>query len=383
MTAFCADASWGFCHPVRLFFGNGTLAKVPELVRTRKTLLLTTRGFTRRGVTTELVHLLEPAVAVVMDDVPANPELSDLEARARSLTEADIELIVAVGGGSVIDTGKVLSVALGLRDQGFDLRAYLMSGASGLQGTRIPLLAIPTTAGTGSEVTPFATVWDTATKRKYSLNGPSLFPEAAIVDPVLTLTLPFEATITTALDAISQAFEAIWNRNAMPITTLYATEALRIALPAIELLVENLGDVRLRSKMAYASLMAGLAISHTRTAIAHSISYPLTLHYGVPHGLACGFTIPAILAFNSQADDGRLQCLATALGFATVEDLRQHLQQLLRRLGVLPLLARYVPSMEAPFELVDEMFTPNRASNNLRPVDHVAVRTILAEALKP
>lgn len=375
-------APWAFHHPVRLIFGNGTLAKLPELVAGRRTLLLTTPGLTRRGVTRQLVQMLESAVVRVMDDVPANPELADLETRVEVLTTVPIEVIVAVGGGSVIDTGKVLSAALALKGQEFDLRSYLESGASGLAGRGIPVLAMPTTAGTGSEVTPFATVWDSSGKRKHSLAGPLLYAEGAIVDPMLTLSVPRETTVATGLDAISQAFEAVWNRNAIPITTLFATEALRNALPAMGPLAENLGDPGLRAKMAYASLLSGLAISHTRTAIAHSMSYPLTLHYGMPHGLACGFTLPAILSFNREVDDGRLSALAEALGFGRVEDLAEALKALLVRLGVPELLERYLPSLEAPFTLVGEMFTPNRVSNNLRPVDESSVRTILAEALR-
>ena len=134
--------------------------------------------------------------------------------------------------------------------------------------------------------------------------------------------------------------------------------------------------------MAYASLLSGLAISHTRTAIAHSMSYPLTLHYGMPHGLACGFTLPAIHSFNLDADDGRLRVLAEALGFGRAEDLAGALKALLQRLGVPELVRQYVPSLDAPFTLVGEMFTPNRASNNLRPVDEHAIKAILAEALR-
>lgn len=375
------QSPWGFHNPVHLLFGNGTLEKLPEMIAGRRALLLTTPGFTRRGVTERLVQMLGPAVALIMDDVHANPELLDLEARGKRLAHTGIEVIAAVGGGSVIDTAKVLSAVLGLKGHGFDLRAYLERGASGLTGKGIPVVAVPTTAGTGSEVTPFATVWDSTVKRKYSLAGSLLFAETAIVDPTLTLTVPRETTIATGLDAISQAFEAIWNRNATPITTLYATEALRNALSAIELLVDNLHDPHLRTKMAYASLLAGLAISYTRTAIAHSMSYPLTLHYGVPHGLACGFSLPSILAFNLEADDGRLRNLAAALKFSRAEDLGGHLKELLVRLGVPHMLKRYLPPGDAVFAVVGEMFTPNRAFNNLRPVDSAAIQGILAEAL--
>lgn len=374
--------SWQFHNPVRIFFGNGILQRLPEVVTGRQVLLLTSAGFTRRGVTKKLNEMLEGRLVEVMDDVPANPDLDDLEQRTQSLSRTDVQVIVAVGGGSVIDTAKVLSVVLALREQEFNLRAYLESGASGLSGKGVPVVAVPTTAGTGSEVTPFATVWDRGSVKKYSLSGPMLFPDTAIVDPLMTMSLPFETTIVTGLDAISQAFEAIWNRNAIPVTTLYATESLRNSLFYIDQLASNLSDARLRARLAYASLLAGLAISHTRTAIAHSISYPLTLHFSVPHGLACGFSLPAVLKFNLEVDDGRLQRLSESLGFRDVLALGDHLAKLLERLGVWDMLRRYVSGRNAMSSLVGEMYTPDRASNNLRFTDSRAIEAIIHEAEK-
>src|SRR5690606_14532428 len=131
--------------------------------------------------------------------------------------------------------------------------------------------------------------------------GPGMFPAVALVDPDLTRSLPESETVSTGLDALSQGLEAWWNRNAGPVTDAFALRAARLALDTLEPLVADLGDPVLRTAMAEASLLAGLAISGTRTAVAHSISYPLTLRFGIPHGLACGFTLPVILEYN---DDG-------------------------------------------------------------------------------
>jgi len=362
-------------------FGNGTLEKLPEVVAKRRVLLVTTSGFTRRGVTSKVIQMLEPNVVHVLDDVRANPDVSDLEDREQTVRELGIEVIVALGGGSVIDTGKVLSAVIGLDRKDRRLRERLGRGELNERDRRIPVVALPTTAGTGSEVTPFATVWERRSKKKYSMSGRSLFPETAIVDPLLTLSLPRESTLAAALDAVSQAFEAIWNRNANPITSLYATESLRISLSTIEALVENLDARELRTKMAYASLLAGLAISHTRTALAHSMSYPLTLHFGVPHGLACSFSLPAILELNARADDGRLAKLAHALGFLDTHALVDHLDNLMHRLRIKEWLMEYVPSIQALCTLIDEMFAPDRVTNNLVSVNHETVEAVLRRSL--
>jgi len=159
----------------------------------------------------------------------------------------------------------------------------------------LPVIAVPTTAGTGSEVTPWATFWDKKIGRKHSLHYPRLFPERALVDPELTITLPPEPTLAGGLDALSHALEAIWNRNANPISDQYAIAAAKEVLRTLPALMEAPGELPLRSAMAKAALLSGLAFSNTQTALAHSISYPMTLRYGLPHGIACSFCLPLVL----------------------------------------------------------------------------------------
>ncbi len=370
---------WSFYNPVRLIFGIDCLNVLPELMMGRRVLLVTTPGFTRRGVTDRVRKLVEPYLAGIVDTIGPNPELDDLEGIAYGLHDIRAEVIVAVGGGSVIDTAKVISVMLSREE--LSLRNHLENDGGELQGTAIPVIAVPTTAGTGSEVTPFATVWDSVSGKKYSLSAPQLFPEVALLDPSMTVSLPRDMTIMTGLDAISQGFEAIWNRNAIPVTTMYATEALRIALSTLEQLAVDLDNVHLRADMLRASAFAGLAISNTRTALAHSMSYPITMHYGVPHGLACSFTLPAILRFNSDVDDGRLHELAIALKFVSVDELHLHMTQLLDGLGVQEMLKRYVDSVDQLKELVLEMLTPGRSDNNMRPVEYDDLMGILEQSI--
>lgn len=371
---------WMFHNPVRLIFGIDYLSNLPELVREKRVLFVTTPGFTRRGITERVRRLVGPSLVYVMDTVRSNPELDDLERAAQVLHKVSAEVIVAVGGGSVIDTAKVISAILTVERQPFSLRSHLKNSGGELASSGIPIIAVPTTAGTGSEVTPFATVWDSVTRRKYSLTGANLFPQVALLDPQMTVSLPRTQTIMCGLDAISHAFESLWNRNATPITTMYATEALEIAIPTLELLATDLGNIYYRAEMLRASTLAGLAISNSRTALAHSMSYPLTMYYGVPHGLACSFTLPAILQFNSEVDDGRLYELALSLKFHSVDEMYEHVKQLFDVLGVKSMLAQYVRSVNQLEDLVQQMLTPGRADNNLRLAGYDDLVEILKES---
>lgn len=375
---------WGFRNPVRLVFGMDRLNDLPGLVKGRRALLVTTPGFTRRGITDRVKGLIGPSLVKIIDTVGPNPELDDLQETAERLQETHVDVIVAIGGGSVIDTAKAVSAVLSTTrgtDAVFSFRKHLENGGTALNGVGIPVIAVPTTAGTGSEVTPFATVWDSVNWRKYSLSGSQLFPEVALLDPLLSTSLPRDITITSGLDTISHGFEAIWNRNATPVTTLYATEALKLAMPVLERVICDPDNVNFRAEMLQASMLAGLAISNTRTALAHSISYPITVHYGVPHGLACSFTLPAILRFNAEADDGRLHELAVALGRASVDELHAYVTGILDSLCVQKMMAKHVESIRQLEQLVSEMLTPGRADNNLHPAECEGLLAILGNSI--
>jgi len=233
---------------------------------------------------------------VVYDQVTPNPELDQLDEATAALKKHDICTIVALGGGSVIDTAKALAVCLPT-DLDFPLADTLRKKNLRPWKSGLPVIAIPTTAGTGSEVTPFATIWDRKELRKHSLAGDFVYPAHAVLDPELTMTLPPQQTLFTALDAISHALESLWNKNRSPVSEAYAVKALHLACEALPVILDSPDDLRQRARMQESSLLAGLAISQTRTAVAHAISYPLTLHYDVPHGLACGFLLPALIKY--------------------------------------------------------------------------------------
>jgi alcohol dehydrogenase len=298
---------WRYSNPVDVRFGAGVFGQLGDLVAGRPYCLVTYGDTVFDPVVARTAALAGPAAALVRNIGP-NPDFRTLTQSCAALKAArPVEVIVAIGGGSVMDAAKVLAAA---GDDFARVRTYLENGQDAAKLRAIPIIAAPTTAGTGSEVTCWATVWDTDAKKKYSLSRPSLYPEAALVDPVLTLDAPRGVTVSSGLDALSHALESLWNVNANPVSSALAEAAAREVIEVLPRLAGDLRNGELRARMARAALMAGLAFSNTRTALAHSLSYHLTLHHGTPHGIACSFSLPMVMrgaAGVSQECDAALQ----------------------------------------------------------------------------
>lgn len=307
---------WRFRNPVAVEFGRGSLERLPMLLGDRDAVVITFPEARAAGLDAQLRTMLGDRLREVVSDVEPNPEVGWFRERYAGFWKRHAGCaLVAVGGGSAIDTAKLLQVAT--PDAGFEsVFAALASGRQPEVARAFPLIAVPTTAGTGSEVTPWATLWDRSsdTPKKYSLHVEQTWPEAALVDPDLTLSAPMAVVRNSALDALSHSLESIWNVNNNPISDSLAVEAARTVIDTLPALLQSPRDPALRTEMSRASLMAGLAFSNTRTALAHSISYEMTLRHGLPHGLACSFTLPLVWRLASGADAARDAVLGRVFG---------------------------------------------------------------------
>lgn len=357
-----------FHNPVRIRFGRGSLESLPEVLGTRTCIVMTTPGMVRRGVVDRLKTLCGDKILSVYAVEP-NPTVASIAAAVQGLHGIAAEVILSVGGGSVLDSAKGVAAT---RHRGLPdgwLSSHLREGRPFPDGfSPAPVIAVPTTAGTGSEVTMWATVWDERTGKKYSLSHPALYPEAAIVDPELTLTAPEETTVAAGLDALSHAMEAIWNRNANPVSDTLATGAISAIVSSLEGVLASPSDIALREKLHYASMTAGMAFSNTRTAIAHSISYPLTGRLGVPHGIACSFTLPRILTVNGEGAGARVAPIVRSLGAQSLSEAAGVLHGFLVRVGVPDYLRRYFRSAAEIDAFDGDFITPGRADNNIVPL---------------
>ena len=307
---------WRYHNPVVVRFGWNALERLPELLGARDAVVITFPEAKQGGLEARLRELLGPRLREIVSDVEPNPEVSWFRDRYEGFWKRHAGCaLVAVGGGSVIDTAKLLQVAT--PDGSFAaLFAALAAGRQPEVARAFPLIAVPTTAGTGSEVTPWATLWDRSSEvpRKHSLHVEEIWPESALVDPSLTLSAPMAVTRNSALDALSHALESIWNVNSNPVSDTLAVEAARTVIANLPGLLADPPDRALRTAMSRASLMAGLAFSNTRTALAHSISYEMTLRHGLAHGLACSFSLPLVWKLAAGADAARDAVLAQVFG---------------------------------------------------------------------
>lgn len=322
-----------FHNPVATVFGSGSLDQLPALCP-GKVALVTFPEARGLGLVERVQALLGERLVHVIDDVQPNPDVAWLRGEHERFwaESADCDTVFALGGGSAIDTAKALIV--GTTSGRFDeLLELLATGQSFVPAHCKRLVAAPTTAGTGSEVTPWATIWDAQRQKKYSLHLDCTWPATAIIDPELMLSVPAGVTVSTGLDALSHALESIWNHNANPISDTFAISAIEDILDCLPRLRTDLGNRELRARMALAALKAGLAFSNTKTALAHSISYEMTLRYGLPHGIACSFTLPLVLGLAWGRDAARDQTLRKVFGH-DLDKAQARLRSFLHSLGV-------------------------------------------------
>ncbi len=355
-----------FYNPVDVRFGPGCLSEVPQQVGERPCVLMTFPEAGHLGLLDNLIRDLGSRLVGVIDQLPVNPDVQDLESIWQDFIHLDEppQVVIAVGGGSVIDVAKAICTASTAQSFG-----RLMQHLTGQEPVNTPLsaelIAVPTTAGTGSEVTPWATIWDKAGQKKYSLQGPALWPKLAVVDPQLTQGLPAQVTLSSGLDALSHALESIWNRHANPVSDALAIQAARGVIATLPELMLDLGNLNLRAAMARAALLAGLAFSNTKTALAHAISYDLTLRLGIAHGLACSFCLPAVMERALGLSSSRDACLANIFG-DPLDQAPFRLRQFLASLGVSTDFASYGYDKQQEVALMEQALGSARGENFLR-----------------
>jgi alcohol dehydrogenase len=351
---------WTYQNPVKIVFGSGQFSALPDMIARRSYALVTYPDSPFGDLTAQLSEKAgQPKL--IINDIAPNPDirlLADQSARFADLAKMP-DVIVALGGGSVIDSAKVFAAAEG----DFSKVLQFLETKTGEESlSSVQLIAVPTTAGTGSEVTCWATVWDAENSRKFSLAQEALYPEVALVDPALMLGKPYGLTLATALDALSHSIESIWNVNANPVSARHAVAAARAILSDLPKLLIDLGNLELRSSVAEASLNAGLAFSNTKTAIAHNISYPITLKWGVQHGIACSFTLPTVLQSVIGTGGFREASLKEIFG-QDLDKGADDLTAFLGQLGVSHRFADHKIPAESFRPIIDEAFAGERGKN--------------------
>ncbi len=234
-------------------------------------------------------------------NIHPNPTPLDIENSINQIGNRQIDAIVAIGGGSVIDLAKSISAFHNKVNNKNNLLKMIKKAIKNKEcqsGKLTDIIAIPTTAGTGSEVTQWATIWDENNEFKFSIDDPRLKPRLAVIVPELTVYMPSKLTLSTGLDAMCQSIEAYWSKHTTPLIQEIAYRAIEIITHNLRKAVEYPDNLKIRENVSKASVLSGIAFSQTRTTACHSISYPLTMLHDIPHGFAAAITLDGVSKLN-------------------------------------------------------------------------------------
>lgn len=309
---------FAWAGPTRVSIGPGRAASVVDEVTRlggKRVLLISDPGVERAGLLEGVKGALGAMLKATFLDVPQDSGLDTVDAAALCGREAGVDAVVSVGGGSVIDTAKATAVCLGEGGRAVD-----HIGIYGLRKGPVPHVVIPTTAGTGSEVTNTAVVKHAELKRKVYILDDKLIPGAAILDPTLIAGLPRGLTAATGMDALTHAIEAVVSKRGNPISEGLALQAIRMIAEQLPLCVDKPSDLEARVQMQIASTMAGWAFSVAGVGLVHGMSHAIGARCGVPHGTGNGILLPHVMRFNAEVAGPKLALIAQALGVAGVSD---------------------------------------------------------------
>ncbi|WP_339318256.1 phosphonoacetaldehyde reductase [Paenibacillus sp. FSL R10-2734] len=359
-----------FHNPVRLYFDKYGAASMADTIRERfasisRVLVLTRGGNVEKSDGLQpLLDTLEGKQVCLKELQLSNPDIKDVLSLTEEVAGFDYELIVAIGGGSVMDMAKTMSALQHLSlKQTEDVRQGITGERYRAQAGFTPWIGIPTTSGTGSEVTSWATVWDKELGLKYSVSDKRLYADCALIMPSLTEQMPLRLSVVTALDAMCHATEAYWSVNTNPITRGYALQAIQRIITYLPSLQEENRSKETRAQLALGSVYAGLAFSNTMTTACHSISYPMTLMFGIEHGIAASFTLGAVFKLNEPAIIEKDRLLE-AFGAKNAGDVQQIIFGIYKQYGISNQLRSYGIGELQVNELAKRAFTKGRMNNN-------------------
>jgi len=330
-----------FVHhmPTRLLVGTGGLDRLGEEVSriSRRCLLVTGRRAVRlTGILQRALDSLSNAriESILFDQVEPNPTIETIARGAEIARSGRVQWVLGIGGGSAIDAAKAIALMAVNQD---DIRDFF----KGMLPTQppLPVVAVPTTAGTGSEVTSYSMVTDVSAGDKFGLAMPQLFPRLAILDPSLTVSMPESVTVDTGLDAMCHAIEALFSTRRSPLSDLYASCAMERIVNHLQVVRAEPENVESRTVMQLAATFAGMAIADTGFLVPHALGCQITVRYDLPHGRATALLMPAFLELMSDRDPDRTTLVGQVLGRA--DDAPDALRAFIENLGVAPRLGAY------------------------------------------
>lgn len=309
-----ATQTFTITQPTRIHFGTGAIGDLATMVKDlggSKVFLVVDPGLKNAGLVDRIsAPLTEGEVPfVVYDKVDPEPGLTLADNGAKLAKKEKCDCVVGVGGGSAMDVAKAVSILL---TNGGKAEDYLGLGKIDKPG--VPKIMVPTTAGTGAEVTFTAVFINEKTKSKGGMNGDPLYPDAALLDPELTVSMPEHITAATGIDALTHALEAFVSTQAHPISDMYALEAIGLISANLPMAYAHGGNLEARSAMLMGSLLGGKALATAGVGLVHAMAYPLGGMFGIPHGLANAVLLPYVTAYNLIGNPEKFATIAEVMG---------------------------------------------------------------------
>lgn len=334
-----------FRNPTQVSYGAGVVGTCREIIdahQFKSVLVITDPGVRRAGLVECVTEQLSGLSYEIFDQVEPNPTVANCDNALKVLRELQADVVIAIGGGSPIDVAKAVCM---LATNGGSVVDY--EGIDKFANDILPLIAIPTTAGTASEVTSFSVITDESRQYKLTVGSIKLAPRWALVDPELTRTMPKSITAATGLDALVHAIESYTSKMANGMTKPLAREAIRLISSSLRQAVYNGDNMVARDRMMMGSLLAGLAFNNTRLGNCHALSHPVSAIYHVPHGVANAILIPHVMEFNAYAVPELFADIAADMG---------------RNLDGLTMMEKAYAAVEAVRELARDIDIPERLS---------------------
>lgn len=335
-----------FQLPTRVMFGYGKTASIGEIISEmscRSVFVVTDEGVHKAGLLDKAMAALKESgiSAAIYTDIEPDPSVETVDRAAAAFLSGSYDCIVAVGGGSPIDAAKGVRV---VATNGGSISQY--NGVNLVKKVpEIPLIVVPTTAGTGSEVTIFGVYSDWVSQVKITVTSPHMSPTVSIVDPELTMNSPKRITAASGIDALAHAVEALFSKGSMRASDGLAKEAIHLIQGSLRKAYHD-NEREARIDMSHGSLLAGMAFSHSYLGLTHAISSSLSGHCHVPHGVAIGLLLPPVAAFNAVTNKEKALVIASLMNVpGTTEEERIA--------GLAPAIAKLVSDIELPFRLRD------------------------------
>ncbi len=359
--------NFSFLAPRSVYFGEGEASRIGEILGSQSDalkkgtiLVLTDKGIGGSGIPQGIASAIESDGFTVdlIDTVPQEPYSEDIESLASGLGSRNIQAIVAVGGGSVLDTAKFLSILL---KWGGSIATLMESGSP---GPGITCVMVPTTAGTGAEATPNSIVALKEQQMKVGVVSPYFVPDFVILDPLMTRSLPPKLTASTGVDAYCHCIECYTSNKANPYSDVIALEGIRLIDCAIRDAVKNGDNMKARADMLLGSFYGGMAIASSGTTAVHALSYPLGGRYRIPHGVSNAILLVPVMDFNKDAIQDKLIKAASVCGVDSVDAYIAHLRQMIDEIQIPTSMTEFGIKPDAIPELSEAAFQVKRLLNN-------------------